>query len=478
MFKIVKNQKQMNPLTFLLILLDLSFVFGLSIHSNTINANTTLNGNVSISIGLNNQNHALTSFQSCLENLNSFFITSNSTSYSLLSSGQRPRIQTFPIGIFLASNLDQIPIAVKCAHQNKLHIVPRSGGHSYESLSAVTGSIIIDIAECDAISIQTQQNQTIAIVQAGARLGNVYKTLWEAGNWTFNAGTCPSVGIGGHISGGGFGMQSRKYGLAADRTVAMKVALYNGTIVFANESHHSDLFWAIRGGGSGSFGIVLEFHIKPFKMPQNAMFLITYYDEFERVFDMWQHVFTTAPPEINTQLTITAKEIRLRGHYMGSPSERDAFLDKYNVTAFKNLTVIKRDNCSGLGTRLFFWKDTSCSQFQNLIVPKRFKSKDKEYRKSKSDYASHYFKKDGIQTVIQGMQKSPLNSWIQFEAYGKASIFENQTSEMTPFPNRKGTLFSLQYTVYLKPNENENSTNYEWIRSFETSLKPFVNGNF
>jgi FAD/FMN-containing dehydrogenase len=87
----------------------------------------------------------------------------------------------------------------------------------------------------------------IATVDAGARLGNVYTELWKQGQFNFNAGTCPTVGIGGHISGGGYGMSARLRGLAADKVISMRVVLYDGKVLEeVSAKRNKDLFWALR----------------------------------------------------------------------------------------------------------------------------------------------------------------------------------------------------------------------------------------
>lgn len=76
------------------------------------------------------------------------------------------------------------------------------GGHSYEDFSSQDDSLVLDLSQyMNQIKIVQDDGQLgIASVQAGARLGNVYYALANRG-FNFNAGTCPSVGIGGHIGG-------------------------------------------------------------------------------------------------------------------------------------------------------------------------------------------------------------------------------------------------------------------------------------
>lgn len=87
-------------------------------------------------------------------------------------------------------------------------------------------------------------------------MGNSVRIAEKSPNLAFPAGLCPTVGVGGHISGGGEGVLSRKYGLAADHVVDAKIVDSNGAIL-DRKSRGGDLFGAIRGGGGASFGIIL-----------------------------------------------------------------------------------------------------------------------------------------------------------------------------------------------------------------------------
>lgn len=79
--------------------------------------------------------------------------------------------------------------------------------------------------------------------------------------------TFDSVGVGGHVTHGGFGFSSHTHGLALDWLVGARVVLADGSLVYASEKQNSDLFWALRGAGS-SFGIAVEFEFDTFPLPE------------------------------------------------------------------------------------------------------------------------------------------------------------------------------------------------------------------
>jgi hypothetical protein len=103
--------------------------------------------------------------------------------------------------------------------------------------------------------------ERIVDVGAGYWLGAVYYLLLERG-WVLPGGDCPSVGIGGHALGGGFGLVSRKWGLVSDTLLEIEMIDAAGRTIIASETQNADLFYAMRGAGGGSYGIVTRFRAK------------------------------------------------------------------------------------------------------------------------------------------------------------------------------------------------------------------------
>lgn len=136
----------------------------------------------------------------------------------------------------------------------------RSGGHQHEGMCSGDDVLIIDLSKMNTIKYDGETCEK-AWILPGKQLKDVYGEL-EKKNRIIPGGGCSSVCMGGLTQGGGWGLSARKLGLTCDNLLEAEVVLANGTIVNANDKDNSDLFWAIRGGGGGNFGVATKFLFK------------------------------------------------------------------------------------------------------------------------------------------------------------------------------------------------------------------------
>ena len=134
----------------------------------------------------------------------------------------------------------------------------RSGGHQHEGMASGNGVLIIDLSEMDTIDYIDRDHAWIPV---GKQLGKVYAELEKRGQ-IIPGGGCQSVNVGGLTQGGGWGLSIRKYGMTCDSVLECEIVLANGKIVYPSPTHLPDLFWALKGGGGGNFGVVTKFKFK------------------------------------------------------------------------------------------------------------------------------------------------------------------------------------------------------------------------
>jgi len=148
--------------------------------------------------------------------------------------------------------------AVCLAQREGLAIAVRSGGHSVAGYSTIEGGMLIDLSAMKGLTIDPEKR--IAVAEPGLTWGEYTGQAARYGLAT-PAGDASSVGVGGLTLGGGIGWLARKYGMTIDHLISAQIVTAQGEIITASETEHSDLFWAIRGGG-GNFGIATRFEFR------------------------------------------------------------------------------------------------------------------------------------------------------------------------------------------------------------------------
>ena len=131
-----------------------------------------------------------------------------------------------------------------------------SSGHCFAGFS-LHKQAVIDVSGMAQIALDGD----LVTAGPGTQIGALMRVLGAEGR-TLPAGFCQTVALGGHLGCGGIGHLSRAQGLLADHLVAAQVVTATGEVLRVSEAEHPDLFWALRGGGPGSFGIVTEMQFR------------------------------------------------------------------------------------------------------------------------------------------------------------------------------------------------------------------------
>lgn len=178
-------------------------------------------------------------------------------------------IQRFPLAIVYCYNKFDVSHAVIWARQHCVPIRIRSGGHNYEGFSTGNGVLVIDISRMNHIGIQ----KGFLFLEGGVKNEQLYDFIGPLG-YPFPGGTCPTVGVSGYFTGGGWGLSCRLFGLGCDSLVELELVDGDGRIIRANARENPDLFWACRGAGGGNFGIVASM---VFRLPEKVE-RVTYFE--------------------------------------------------------------------------------------------------------------------------------------------------------------------------------------------------------
>jgi len=164
-----------------------------------------------------------------------------------------------------AEDASDVAAGVRFARDHNLRLVIKGTGHDYLGRSNAPDSLLIWTHKMRQITIHdafvgqgcAQPGVPAVSLGAGTRWLEAYQEVTGKHGRYVQGGGCTSVGAaGGFLQGGGFGSWSKKYGIAAASLLEAEVVTADGTLVIANACQHDDLFWALRGGGGGTFGVV------------------------------------------------------------------------------------------------------------------------------------------------------------------------------------------------------------------------------
>jgi FAD/FMN-containing dehydrogenase len=174
-----------------------------------------------------------------------------------------------PAAIARCRDVADVITCVNFGREHGVELAVRSGGHNAGGLGVWDGALVIDLSQLRSTTVDPA-NHTVR-ADAGCTWGDVDHATVAFGMAT-PSGFLASTGVAGLTLGGGIGYLSRRFGLTVDNLLAADVVLADGTFVTASETSHSDLFWALRGGG-GNFGIVTSFTFRCHDIGENGVII-------------------------------------------------------------------------------------------------------------------------------------------------------------------------------------------------------------
>ena len=174
-----------------------------------------------------------------------------------------------------ARDAADVSAAVRFAAAHRLRLVVKGGGHSYLGGSNAPDSLLVWTRDMEAITLHdafapqgSQDPPTPAVsVGAGCIWGHVYEAVTTRGGRYVQGGGCTTVGVAGLVQGGGFGSFSKTYGVAAASLLEAEIVTADGRVRTVNAAQEADLFWALKGGGGGTFGVVTRLTLRTHDLP-------------------------------------------------------------------------------------------------------------------------------------------------------------------------------------------------------------------
>jgi FAD/FMN-containing dehydrogenase len=371
------------------------------------------------------------------------FLTPSDPGYDDYLPAVNARKQLSPALRAVCNSENGVAAMVDWVRGNQLAFAIRCGGHSYEGLSQST-DVVIDLRGLTDIAVDTTAG--VVTVGAGVSLYQIYQALAAKG-LALQAGSCPTVGISGHLTGGGHGLLARSHGLTCDGLQEVTIVDAQSRTLTANATSEPDLYWACRGGGGGSFGIATQFRLGVFPLASVIVFGVSWtlsQAKAAALFAAWQAWAPNAPSNITTIMRVGPNGsgtimMRCIGQSVGTETElRNELRPLIALDApskplrVQSLSFIKAvDHFSG-GT-----------DYPSV------------YMKAKSDYVLTPLDSSAIHDMMAATAAIPVGGIVLLcDAYG--GKIADVASDATAFAHRAGTQFCIQYYS-------------EWLRAADTS---------
>jgi FAD/FMN-containing dehydrogenase len=178
--------------------------------------------------------------------------------------------------VVAAESAGDIAAAVHFARVHNLRLVVKGRGHSYLGTSSAPDSLLIWTAKMDAITVHDAFTSAgsgavpvpAVSVGAGCMWLHAYQAVTAGAGRYVQGGGCTTVGVAGLVQGGGFGSFSKAFGTAAASLLEAEIVTADGITRVVNQFREPDLFWALKGGGGGTFGVVTRLTLATHELPK------------------------------------------------------------------------------------------------------------------------------------------------------------------------------------------------------------------
>ncbi|CAI0545911.1 unnamed protein product [Linum tenue] len=389
-----------------------------------------------------------------------------------------------PIAIITPITVSQVQSAVLCSRRHGLQVRVRSGGHDFEGMSYISSApsqpfLLIDLINLRNVTVDVPTKS--AWVQAGAVLGELYHSIASAsGTLAFPAGICPSVGVGGHISGGGYGMLLRKYGMAADNVLDARLVDAEGRIL-DRAGMGEDVFWAIRGGGGNTYGVVVSWKVKLVPVPRRVTgFKVSKTSEgsLTKVIQRYQHVVDKLPDDLMIMLTLSRQTI-IQAEFLGLYLGETESLLTVMKQSFPELELTE-EGCtemSWIESALYCAGYPKNTSYDELLNSRNSSSLQFAKLKAKSDYVQRPLPVRALQGIWRSFDQveagPPLVQMVPHG--GRMSRISNSS---IPYPHRSGNIYKIQYFAsWFGEDKKVEKRHLHWINGLYRFMTPYVSNN-
>ncbi|MEZ0094565.1 FAD-binding oxidoreductase [Streptacidiphilus sp. EB129] len=396
----------------------------------------------------------------------------------------QPRFDSLqPSGVAYVAGAHDVATCLTFAQRYGIPVTARSGGHSYAGWSSGSG-LVLDVGKLAAVS----GGPGGATVGAGARLIDVYTGL-AGQDVTVPAGSCPTVGAAGLTLGGGIGVTGRAYGLTCDSLTGAEIVTADGKIRQVGADSDADLFWALRGGGGGNFGVVTSLSYRTHPAADCAYAFLSWpWSRAAEVVRAWQAWAPSAPDALWADLHLLAwadgrLQIGSTVTYLGPQSELATLIDQLGAapasTSLHSRSYLETMQVMG---GVSGWSQSAAHLPGGLPGQTPDGRVARESYGARSDIVTAPLPDAGIAALVAAVERYPRtgpqggSSGVAFDALGGA--INRVGAGDTAFVHRDG-LFTAQYTANY-PSGVVGGTgadrSWSWLNAVWGAMRPYTSG--
>jgi FAD/FMN-containing dehydrogenase len=381
-----------------------------------------------------------------------------------------------PQAVVRARSSQDVVEAIRFARRQGMAVATRGGGHCFGGRSSTEG-LLLDVTPLHSVEI----SGGVVTVGGGARLGQVYEALLQRG-LTIPAGSCPSVGIAGLALGGGLGIIGRKYGLTSDHLLGVEIVLADGRILECDDHHEEDLFWALRGGGPGNFGVVTALTFRTIGAPAATNFHLTWpLSEAAAVIDAWQSWAPVAPEELAASLVIGASaqldeppSVEVFGVMLGTEPDTAELVGRLVNGARSDPVSASREHMSFRETTRYWGERAARDRVEGVPPGQELRG----YRFIKSEFFNRPLPADVIAALLENFLKDRVGGQsreLDFSPWGGG--YNRMRADATAFVHRDD-LYWLKHATEVEPGASsaERDAAHDWVTRSWGAVRPWGTG--
>ncbi len=392
----------------------------------------------------------------------------------------------FPLLIIFAQENQDIINAIKWARDHQIPFRLRSGRHNYEGLSSMNNGLIIDVSEMKRIQID-KTHKTVT-VETGITDIELAEALSQH-HLVVPNGLCFTTGIAGFTLGGGQSAFCRQLGLAIDQLLEVEMIDAKGSVIHANTNHHADLFWALKGGGGGNFGVCTKFTFRTHTIDQVVYANIGWsLEDLTAVIETWQ-LYNL--PHADNRLTPLLSLINSPQHahaFPGYEKKKKEFQSKFSGKQEPISSAITFQ-CVFLGSakelRKLLQPLLNTGSPQQIFI-KKIPWIEAEYRigltqpiepepfKSTGPFVQKALPKEAIAMIKKFMESPPENNIVAIVLHGLNGAITNVKPQETAYFYRNALFNINPWATWTSPKGAD--AGIRWVKQLSQKLRCYTTG--